>query len=436
MAFTPYFSHSMDTFSKPMKDASVISGFDHVIRATNLDSDSIEFKLEKDDIHYLKTDDTVLHGTFKVVDQDGDDIEETDNVAPVNFFPCALFESCEIFCNDVRISSSSHNSLPYKRMIEALLSYGGDAESTHLHVGMWYPDSPTEKAIEQLDPAKNKGFKNRKKFILKSRECHFSYWLQNDILNVDRYFPNEMKLRFVFHKNTPEWCLMEGAVSEERKTARGANYNYRIKLLSLALHIRKVVPSESLLNDHLSQFNKNQNMIYPYTRSKISKFTQVKGATATYLSSVESGRLPTQMYLIMTKTATDLGEYESNPFYFEHFNLKRAILTINGQLHKEYLCDFEKYDIMELVTELYRNSGIANSNNPVLVTPKSFKEGKTILSWNLTPDKSNFMPYQSGNVDIELTFKKPLAEGITITVFSLYDDTFLIDKFRNIVIVS
>ena len=52
MAFTPYFSHSMDTFSKPMKDASVISGFDHVIRATNLDSDSIEFKLEKDDIHY------------------------------------------------------------------------------------------------------------------------------------------------------------------------------------------------------------------------------------------------------------------------------------------------------------------------------------------------------------------------------------------------
>ena len=239
MAFTPYFSHSMDVFSNPMKDASTQSGFDHIIRATNLESDSIEFKLEKDDVHYLKTDDIMLHGSFKIVNKNGDDIEEGDPVAPVNYFPSALFESCEIFCNDVRISSTSHNSLPYKRMLEALLSYGVDSEKTHLKLAMWYRDHFTDDSDEQITD-ENDGFVKRKKLVSKSKECHFAYWLQNDILNVDRYFPNEMKLRFVFHKNTPEWSLMEGAVSDARKTARGAGFGYKIKLTALAMHIRKL----------------------------------------------------------------------------------------------------------------------------------------------------------------------------------------------------
>ena len=435
MAFTPYFSHSMDTFSKPMKDASAVSGFDHIIRATNLDSDSIEFKLEKDDVHYLKTDDTMLHGSFKIVDLTGADIKEGDPVGPVNFFPSGMFESCEIFCNDVRISSTSHNSLPYKRYIETLLSYGADADRTHLKTALWYKDTETDKPEAQINDV-NDGFQTRKKIAAKSRQLFFAYWLQNDILNVDRYFPNGMKLRFVFHKNNPDWCLMESEVAQDRITARGNAFGYKIKLTSLALHIRKVVPTPELLNDHTLQFNKGQNMVYPYTRNKISKFTQVAGAKAAYLSSVESGRLPTQMYLVMLQTKTDLGDIKTNPLYFEHFNLSKAVLSINGQVHKEYNCDFEKDDFFELVSELYRNAGISNSNSPCMVSTRTFKKGSTIISWNLTPDKSNFMPYQTGTVDIELNFKTPLENGVTFTVLSLYDDTFLIDKFRNIIIAS
>ena len=431
----PYFSHSMDLFSKPMKDASVSSGFDHISRATNLDSDSIEIKLEKDAMHYLKTDDTILQGSFKITDNEGNDINEEDVVAPVNFFPCALFESCEIFCNDVRISSTSHNSLPHKRMIEALLSYGDDSERTHLNLAMWHKDDETEKSSEQNAVDKNDGFKSRTAFVAKSKECNFIYWLQNDILNVDRYFPTDMKLRFVFHKNIPEWCLMEGAISEARNTARGGNFSYRIKLTSLSLHMRKVVPTPSLLADHIQRLNKNQNMIYPYTRSKISKFTQIKGATAAYLPSVESGRLPTQMYLVMLKTSADLGDLKQNPFYYEHFDLNKALLAINGQLLREYNCDFESDNYLDLVSELYRNCGVNNSNTPCIVSPYSFKRGHTIISWNLTPDKSNFMPSQNGNIDIELNFKKPLPDNVTFIVLSLYDDTYLIDNLRNIIII-
>ena len=436
MASIPFFSHSMDLFSKPMKDASVESGFDHISRATDLDSDSIEIKLEKDAIHYLKTDDTILQGSFKIVDRKGKDITADDVVAPVNFFPCALFESCEIFCNDVRISSTSHNSLPHKRMIEALLSYGEESEKTHLNMAMWAKDSPTKKAEEQTDPDNNTGFGKRAELVAKSKECHFIYWLQNDILNVDRYFPNDMKLRFVFHKSTPDWCLVESnSITDERKTARGADYGYKIKLTSLSLHVRKVVPTPALLADHTQKLSKNQNMIYPYTRSKISKFTQIKGATAAYLPSVESGRLPTQVYMVMLKTKADLGDISTNPFYYEHFNLSKAVLSINGQMHREYNCDFDNNDYFDLLAELYRNSGVNNSNTPCLITPTSFPQGNTIISWNLTPDKSNFMPAQSGNADIELNFKKPLEDNTTFMVLSLYDDTFLIDNLRNIIIV-
>ena len=71
MAYQQYYSNAMNLFTKPMKEKGFISGFDHVIQATDLTTDSIEFKLDSDDAHYIKTDQTRLVGDFKVVTNEG-----------------------------------------------------------------------------------------------------------------------------------------------------------------------------------------------------------------------------------------------------------------------------------------------------------------------------------------------------------------------------
>ena len=54
MAYSKYFSHSVDIFSNPMKEVGFQKGFDHVIRPQTVTDNAIEFKLDPDMINYLK----------------------------------------------------------------------------------------------------------------------------------------------------------------------------------------------------------------------------------------------------------------------------------------------------------------------------------------------------------------------------------------------
>ena len=431
MAYSQYLSHSVDLFSKPMKEVGFVKGFDHIIRPQTLLNDTIEFKLDPDDVNYLKTDQTFMYCKFKIVDNNGKKLKISNIVAPINFFPAALFESCEIFCNDIRISGASYNSLPYKRIIETLLSYGTDARDSHLQLAMFKMDTASE--FNNTDY--NLGHTERMKWVSESKECEFLYWLQSDILNVDRYYPNGMKLRFMFNKSAPEWCLMENTLTAEELAARKADFKYKIEILDMSLNIRKVTPEPGLVLEHKQKFSKNNTALYPYTRGIVKKFTVLKGQNAVYLPSVMTGKLPTQVFMVMNETEADLGSLYKNPFKFEHFDLSRASLSIDGQLRKEYNCNFKTDSFSDLLSELYRNIGIHNSNNGSVVDKNYFKNGCTIVSWNLTPDKSNYMPFTQGTIDIDLTFNTALDQGITVIILCLYDDILQIDSGRNIIVI-
>ena len=61
-------------------------------------------------------------------------------------------------------------------------------------------------------------------------------------------------------------------------TGDKANFGYKIQFGSLALHVRKVLPELPLVEEHRKLFNSGKNALYPYTRTQVNKFTQVKGA--------------------------------------------------------------------------------------------------------------------------------------------------------------
>ena len=438
MSYVPYLSNAVDIFGKPSKDIGFKDGFDHLIRPNTLQNNSIEFRLEPDQIHYLKTDQTLIYCRFKVTKNGGKNLEATDNVAPVNFFPAALFSTCEIYCNDIRLTGASPNSLPYKRYLETIASYGVDARESHLQLAMFNMD--TAGHFEAVD--ENAGFNQRKKLIAESKSCEFSYWLQLDILNIDKLFPNGMKLSFVFERNAPEWCLMEKdlvdtpAVPKQGNTpARPAvtavQNKYEITIEDMHMQVRKVSLTDNIMIDHEKEFSKNKLASYPYTSSLIKKFSIQKGQTTEYFPAAFSGKLPTQVLLVMNETAADLGNYHKNPFNFQHFNLSRASLTVDGQLKREYRVNFaNQFD--ELLAAFYQNIAIHNSNTGVVIDKDYFKGGCSIVTWNLTGDKSNFMINKQGTIDLELEFSQALPEGVTVIMLALYDDMFQIDTTRSI----
>jgi len=363
--YPPFLSHSVNIFDRPEKQIGFKDGFDHIIRPNTLQNNSIEFRLEPDQLHYLKPDQTLIYCKFKVQKRGGGQLAGTENVAPVNFFPAALFSSCEVYCN----------------------------------------------------------------------------WLQLDILNTDKLYPNGMKLKFVFERNVPEWCLLEKAPDPPTPPAAGQTakptpppINYEIVIEEMHMQMRKIALADNLLLDHEREFARQRSAIYPYTNSILKKFTIQKGQTTEYLPAVITGKLPTQILLVMNETAADLGDIRKNPFHFQHFNLTRAGLSVDGQLKKEYRCDFANDQFDELLAAYYQNVSIHNSNSGVLINKEYFKGGATILSWNLSGDKSTYMVTKNGTVDIDLEFGQALTCGVTVLVLALFDDVLSIDPQRYITI--
>ena len=82
MSYVPYLSNVVDIFSKPSKEVGFKDGFDHIIRPNTLLNNSIEFRLEPDQVCYLKTDQTLIYCKSKVTKNGGKNLEDTDNVAP------------------------------------------------------------------------------------------------------------------------------------------------------------------------------------------------------------------------------------------------------------------------------------------------------------------------------------------------------------------
>lgn len=429
-AFGTYFSSATNIFDQPMKEVGLKHGYDCVIRPLSLNDSTLEYVIDPDIQYYLKTDQAFLKGRFKIVNQNGQDITDK-KVAPVNFFPCAYFESMEIYSNDTRITGSSHSSLPYRRYLETLLSYNKDARDSHLELAMFKMDSHNDFRPKDT----NTGYVSRKELVHNSKECEFTYYIQDELLNVDRYYPNNMKLRLIFHKNSPEWCLMEPPLTEEQKTARGADFKYQIKLLSMDLIIRKVLPTDSILMEHERLFAQNKTAKYPITKGVTKKWSVMAGTNATYLQQVSQGPLPQSCYLLMVDTKSDLGNLNSNPFYFKNNDVRKVVLKIDGFTHKEYNCDFTNNNYTELLTELYRNIGISYSNQGSLVDKNYFKNGCSIISFNLSPDKSNSMPFGQGTLSLDILLGTPLTKATTFIVILFYEDILQIDASRNMIVV-
>ena len=224
----------------------------------------------------------------------------------------------------------------------------------------------------------------RQEFIKNSKVAEFTYWLQLDMLNVDKLYPNGMKLTFVFENNSSEWCLMDKVPvttpATSTKPAMTATQNkYKIVIEDMHMQMRKLELTDNLLLDHERTFSKNQLAMYPFNASLVKKFTVQKGQTTEYFPAAIAGKLPTQVFLVMTETAADLGHINKNPFNFRHFDLSRAALSVDVQLKKEYRCGFKTDQIDDLLSAFYQNVTVHNSNSGVVVNREYFKGGCTCL---------------------------------------------------------
>src|SRR5208282_5672827 len=126
----------------------------------------VEFDVSSSGEDYMDFANSYLLVRAKLQRANGDDMEDGDQVGPVNNFMHSMFSQIDVSLNGTLITSST-NTYPYRAYIENLLSYGPDAKESQLTAYLLYKDTAGKLDVSDPDVAvadANIGLKKRAAF--------------------------------------------------------------------------------------------------------------------------------------------------------------------------------------------------------------------------------------------------------------------------------
>ncbi len=436
---TDLMSSALDLFSKPIAESAMLYARETKIRPTSMESTGpFIFDIPAQSGLLLDPSTLRLDGVVRIEEKDATTgwgkLAADSYCSVVNLFPFALFRTIEVDINGALVSFISSPANHYKSYIETMLSYGRDAAATHLHCARLQFSHPTAETqgAAMVVPTYDKstsGRDLRTQWFAKGEKVDFSIPLHSDVLKVDRYFPDNMTMTVKLARSDDSFVLIAPDTSVGK---------YRIIFDELALYIRRVAPSDSYLSSMNSKLIRGERALYPLQRT-IVRYRQIPIGESSFLAdNLFSSKLPVTVIMGMVLSEAFNGKLSLDPFKFETFDLKYAVLKVNSQLvpaepYRPNLKNATTKRFMREYRSLMDNTGIHHGNSGNLVTPERFTSDCFFLAFDLTPDLcNNFHLHapKAGTIEIDLSFGTPLAKGVTLLTHATYNDVMEIDVDR------
>lgn len=368
-----------------------------------------EFVLQPAGDSYLLMGNLYLYTRAKIVKEGGGNLTAADVVAPVNCLGTAFWEHTETILNDISASGSSSSHTNYKGYLETVLSYDSDSKHTHLRSQLFALDTPG--SYQDFTVAgDNMGFRERRTATKDSNTFDFCSPITSDFVRASNHLAPGNKLAFKFYRARDSFLLCSSTT----------NKRYKIKILDLRLYYQRV-----RLRDNIPS---PRNERYLMTKTELKFFHVARGQSGYAVDLVTGGRMPKSIVIAQVETRAADGEYDRNPFYFQHFNLKRLNLVVNGRrVPSDSLTpNFDNTPplVNREYTHMFMNTGTYRTDRGNCITLPAFQDGMSVFPFDLTPDMCNSLHVHSskmGLVGLELEWAVPLADPITILVHCSYD---------------
>lgn len=411
----------LDIFATPPTQNSVEGGTTFCYRPLSVLSGTapIEFIVPSSGDEYIDLAHTTLHITVKV---QADEVlpENTElEAGPVNNWLHSLFSQVDIHLNQKCITPPSNN-YNYRAYIENLLNYTDNAKKSHLTAGMWHKDTPGN-----MNLAGNVGYETRKKIIKKGFVEMYGN-LHCDIFNQDKFMVNGIEMGVKLIKSKNEFHLM----GKHRAIA---------EIVDAELYVRKVKINPSILVAHARALSVTTAK-YPITRVEIKTITIGTGIQSKSIDNLFLGQMPKRCIIGMVKSPAFNGDFNLNPFNFEHFDFNYLCLYLDSvQIPSKPLTpDFANNQYTRTYYSLFEGSGIYFADTGNTISLDEYPHGYCLQAFDLTPDLSCNDPHwnliKSGALRAEIRFNKPLFQAVTLIVFAEFDNVIEIDKHRNIIL--
>ena len=354
---------------------------------------------------YIDLSKTILTVTGKITKKDGEsklDGNDQSNVAPVNNFLHSLFRQVDVYLNGKQVTPAM-GTYAYRSYIETLLNYDVSAKQSQFSSALYYKDTPgqmekvgalaSSKTLNYKTPGSNPGDvgtdASDKLYVPESGNVGFAK-------------------RHQFIKNGNRFVLSGPIFADIFMTDR----------LLLNMMDLKVVLNRS--SDAFCLFEKGND---PAIEPKVQLSDVVLATT---------------------------GEYDKNPYNFQHFGVTSVSLTANGQeipfklLTLKYPKDADgkidpandtELDFDEAYNTLFSGTGKIYSNAGLDITREDYPGGYALYAFDLTPDMCKGADYfnavQRGTLTLALTFGTSHKHAIGMVCYGDFENIIRIDGERN-----
>jgi hypothetical protein len=417
---TEIMSDGLDIFNLPQSDNSILQGKTiehHMITAINENNNVFEFVIPSEGHEYTYLPLTRLEGEIQITKSNGTAIGDNDLVAPVNLISSALFRQVECDINGFQVADLTSPTYHYKAYLETLITYGIDAQNTHLQAALYEPDTVGQ---EETFTAACASFVKRKNWIVAhGNKLYFSTPIFIDFFQSHRFLIPGPTIKLKFLKNDDKFCLMSGT------------NDWKLKVNNLTISTRKLKIHNTITEKH-SEIIKKQPALYPIKQSKIKTYVINSGITATTLSGVFRGKLPIKAVFGFVKSDAFNGTFDTNPWLFQPFDVSYVGFLINGSPYPTCTLqpDFASGKCVREYRHFLDNVGITHENESNCIGLDRYKKNSALFAYDFSGDLCNGFhkhPTESGFVDIELHFRTALAQNITVVLYATYDEIVEID---------
>ena len=234
--------------------------------------------------------------------------------------------------------------------------------------------------MEQMDitagTALNTGLGTRSEWTKASRTVELQGRIHSNLFNQEKLILNGVDLTVKLHRHKPEFWLL----SVDTTPA------YKITIVDAILYVKKIELTPSVFNAINTVLN-DKNVQYAITRTTPKVFTVPRGQQSQHIDNAFLGEIPKRVAVCMMDNDSYNGNYEKNPFNFQHFNLTQIGISVNGEaiLFKPLKLNFYDKLFVTAYNTLFSGTGKLHGNIGSIIKRESYSEGYTISVADLTP---------------------------------------------------
>ena len=443
------FPPELSLFEEPPLLAAIASEefVDYRPNSGSLNNGSLDYEIPMSSTQMIDLQGSRHHFTFKIVHaDDGSDVGVVDEpmVAPINYIAATLFESVHMYINQMLVTPSGGQNIPYRSYFEALLDSSRFKKTSEMQAALYYEDDAGAMGpnANPDDNFGNEGFKARAAFTLGSRKCHVVGPIPVDLCQQERLLLSGVALRFSFFPTRPEFHLMVAQPGEGETTHPGG---YRLQITDAFLRIKKktVVPSVLLgIEDQLRQ----KPALYPNMRTDVRKFLIHKGQLSFTLTDMFQGTTPSIMVVALVSEKASQGDVSLNPLEAKHCNITDLTCTLDdrnsGQPPMKMHFDDTSYlksSYMDGFQSLFlKESGGMDEDSATYcgIDRKAYASGYPLFKFVFSSAAtSRFLPLVShGSLCLKGNFSKPIPENTYLIAYARFPALATLDKTRRVTI--